>query len=161
LERLLKEKLPLGAFENVDPIHRRIMKGVRGKGNRTTEGRFRAAMVSAAISGWKLNYRQILGSPDFYFPEERLALFVDGCFWHGCHSCGHIPNKNREFWDAKIRRNRERDSRNTSKLRRQGIAVLRFWEHEVRDSLGICILKLKKKLTKRNNQLTNRIKEHI
>jgi len=125
------------------------MKAVRGKGNRTTEVRFRAALISNGISGWRLNFRALRGSPDIYFPLEKLAVFLDGCFWHGCEYCGHFPQKNREFWRAKIVRNRERDAHNSGLLRRQGISVLRFWEHDIRDSLEICVSKTKARLAER------------
>jgi DNA mismatch endonuclease Vsr len=149
MERMLREKLPKGKFNQVDPRHRRMMKQVRGKGNRTTEARFRGALMSAGISGWKLNFRDITGAPDFYFPVEQVAVFVDGCFWHGCAACGHVPRKNREFWAAKIARNHDRDRRNTVRLRSNGISVMRFWEHEIKDSLAGCILKVRAKLAER------------
>lgn len=153
MERKLRDKLPDGRFVGVKPQHSRIMKGVRGKGNRTTEVRFSAALVAAGISGWQVNVREIKGSPDFYFPEERLAVFVDGCFWHGCNTCGHIPRKNRPFWKAKIERNRERDLHTTAALRRQGVSVLRFWEHEVAESPKACVSKTRKRLMRRRHQL--------
>ncbi len=153
MERQLRERLPGGKFGYVAPRHSRLMKQVRGKGNRTTERRFRAALVSAGISGWHTNVRGVKGSPDFYFPEERLAVFIDGCFWHGCKLCGHIPEKNRPFWEAKINRTRERDRCNTLLLRRQGISVLRFWEHEVGHSLAACVEKTRSRLTYRKRKL--------
>lgn len=151
MERKLREALPNGMFEDVKPTHSRMMKAVRGRGNRTTEARFRAALVASGVSGWKLNFREIKGSPDFYFPSEKVAVFLDGCFWHGCEDCGHIPQKNRAFWHAKIARNKERDSRNTAILRRQGISVLRFWEHEIRDSLHLCVTKTRRRLGERKS----------
>jgi len=153
MERALRDKLPGGIFADVEPQHTRIMKGVSGKGNRTTEARFRAALSAAGVAGWQLNVRQIIGTPDFFFPEERLAVFVDGCFWHGCVTCGHIPSKNRTFWQAKINRNRERDRHYTMRLRNQRISVLRFWEHEVSDSLSLCVEKTLKRLAFRRRQL--------
>lgn len=71
------------------------------------------------------------GKPDFFFPSEKLAVFVDGCFWHGCPTCGHVPKSNSAFWRAKIQRNRERDESATEKLEAIGIKVIRFWEHEL------------------------------
>jgi len=153
MERKLREKLPGGRFTEVKPQHSQIMKGVRGKGNRTTEARFRAALVSSGVRGWRTNVREIKGSPDFYFPEERLAVFIDGCFWHGCNTCGHIPKKNRSFWEAKIDRNRERHMETAKALRRQGVSVLRFWEHEVADSLTICISKTRQRLARSRSHL--------
>jgi DNA mismatch endonuclease Vsr len=153
VERFLKDKLPNGVFPEVDPRHQRIMKGVRGKGNRTTERRFRAGLVSRAIRGWKLNYSAIKGCPDFFFPKEKIAVFLDGCFWHGCQICGHIPKKNNAFWDAKIWRNKERDAKTAAVLRRHGIAVFRFWEHEIRESLDSCISVLSIRIAQRNRGL--------
>lgn len=142
MESSLKKKLPGGKFENVRPKHRRIMQGVRGKGNRTTEKRFRGALIKTSIRGWKLNYKEIKGSPDFYFPIEKVAVFLDGCFWHGCDKCGHVPKKNSVFWSAKFARNKERDELTNTNLEASGILVLRFWEHEIKESLESCISKL-------------------
>ena len=153
MERKLRDKLPGGIFADVKPQHARIMKGVRGKGNRTTEARFRAALAASGVAGWQLNVRRLTGTPDFYFTNERLAIFVDGCFWHGCETCGHIPSKNRPFWQAKIDRNRERDRRNTAMLRNQGVSVLRFWEHEVAASPRECVTRTQKRLVLRRRQL--------
>ena len=89
------------------------------------------ALVRNKISGWKMNYNNLKGKPDFYFKESNLAVFVDGCFWHGCPKCGHIPKTRSEFWEAKINRNKERDLNNESILKSDGVKVLRFWEHEL------------------------------
>lgn len=153
MERFLRDKLPNGEFSNVAAEHQRIMKGVRGKGNRTTEALFRAGLESTGIVGWEMNCSSIKGRPDFFFPKERIAVFLDGCFWHGCDICGHIPKKNHAFWEAKIGRNRERDVKTTAILRRQGISVLRFWEHEIKKSLKSCISTLSKRMAARQRQL--------
>lgn len=153
MERSLRAKLPGGRFENTDSAHRHIMQAVRGKGNRTTEMRLRASLAASGIAGWRLNARDIKGAPDFYFQHERLAVFVDGCFWHGCLTCGHIPKKRSGFWQAKIQRNRERDVETTNALRNQGIAVVRLWEHELSKQLRLCTHKLRKRLTKRRQEL--------
>jgi DNA mismatch endonuclease Vsr len=84
VERKLRAALPDGAFVNVSPARSRQMGAVRGKGNRTTEVRVRAILVGAGVRGWVMHPRDVLGRPDFYFPAERVALFIDGCFWHGC-----------------------------------------------------------------------------
>jgi DNA mismatch endonuclease (patch repair protein) len=156
MERALKEKLSRGKFSDVDPRTSRLMRNVRGRGNRTTEARFRGALISAGIRGWKLNVKTVTGSPDFFFPEERAVIFVDGCFWHGCEKCGHIPKKNRAFWSAKINRNRERDASTTAWLRRNGFAVIRFWEHQVANSLADCIGEVDKKMRERRKSFSRR-----
>ncbi len=136
MERRLREKLTGGKFQDVPVARSRHMSAVRGKGNRTTELRFRFALVRAGVQGWKLHPAGLAGRPDLVFPRERVAIFLDGCFWHGCERCGHRPRHNADFWAAKIRRNRDRDARATSDLRRAGFRVLRLWEHELKDDLA-------------------------
>jgi DNA mismatch endonuclease, patch repair protein len=91
------------------------------------------ALVRAGLTGWKLHVDTLPGKPDIYFPKRNVAVFVDGCFWHGCRLCGHIPKTNQAFWEAKIRRNSERDRRNKTKLSSAGIRVVRIWEHSLKD----------------------------
>lgn len=153
MERILKEKLPDGKFLEVEATHQRIMKGVRGAGNKTTELLFSRVLTDKGIDGWVTNYSSIKGRPDFFFLKERIAVFIDGCFWHGCHQCGHIPTKNNEFWKAKIARNKERDTKTTAILRRQGISVLRFWEHEVKGSVDVCVSSLLKRIAVRRHRI--------
>lgn len=68
--------------------------------------------------------------PDILFGKAKVAVFVDGCFWHACPKHGELPQSNREFWKEKLRRNRERDLRQTAALERAGWRVIRIWEHE-------------------------------
>ncbi len=139
MEKALRKHLPKGKFVGVTPQRSRAMAAVRGKGNATTEKRLRYALVRTGIGGWRLNAKDVLGKPDFFFSEAELAVFVDGCFWHGCPSCGHIPSKNKCFWKAKIERNSQRDHKITETLETKGFRVLRFWEHELRDDLPVCV----------------------
>lgn len=67
---------------------------------------------------------------DLIFPSECVAVFLDGCFWHGCPIHGETPRANRDWWRQKIDRNRERDLETTQLLEREGWEVLRIWEHE-------------------------------
>jgi DNA mismatch endonuclease Vsr len=142
MERLLKDTLKGGKFLDVSPEHSRRMAAVRHKGNRSTEKRFRAALIRYGIRGWELHPAALDGRPDFFFAGQKLAVFLDGCFWHGCDRCGHIPKKNNLYWQTKISRNKERDKIKTEKLTESGIQVLRFWEHEVQTSLSECLEKL-------------------
>ncbi len=85
-----------------------------------------------------LRYRihcSLPGRPDIVFPGKRVAVFVDGCFWHGCPEHGVSPKTNAAFWKKKIRGNIERDTMITSKLKGLGWTVLRFWEHEINGDL--------------------------
>lgn len=108
------------------------MSRVRGKGNRSTELRAELALTEAGVSGWEKHRKDILGKPDFFFPRYRLALFVDGCFWHACPVCKRrIPASRPEFWRKKLGENRRRDNRQHRKLREEGCHVMRVWEHEL------------------------------
>ena len=107
-----------------------VMARIRGRGNRSTEGRLAALFRAHGFTGWR-RQRPLPGRPDFVFPAGRLAVFVDGCFWHGCPRHGTMPKENRRFWQAKITRNRERDREVRAELRRLGWKVLRVWEHEL------------------------------
>lgn len=148
MERSLRQLLRGGKFV-VTPTRSRQMAAVRGKGNKTTEWRLRAAFVKAKISGWTIHPKGVVGVPDFYFPKQCVAVFVDGCFWHGCSKCGHTPKTNRRFWNAKILRNRARDRQKSALLRMSGIRVLRFWEHEIKTNVMKCAARVKKLVDKR------------
>lgn len=85
------------------------------------------------ITGWRRDSK-LQGKPDFVFPKPRIAVFVDGCFWHGCPKHGTKPKTNAAFWRKKIARNRERDREVGQALRQRGWRVLRIWEHELKNT---------------------------
>jgi len=122
------------------------MRAIRSFGNRTTELRLKGILVQRAISGWTLHNKDILGIPDLFFPREQVAVFVDGCFWHGCPKCGHIPKTNRAYWRAKISLNRARDARFTRQLRRLGFSVVRLWECDLRTRPSVCLRRIQRAL---------------
>lgn len=81
----------------------------------------------------------LLGQPDIVFPGAKVAVFVDGCFWHGCPVHGHLPKSREEYWKPKIARNQRRDAEVNAKLLAMGWRVVRFWEHQVRDGVLECV----------------------
>lgn len=113
-----------------------IMSRVKGRGNVSTEIRLLRVFREHQISGWRRGF-PLFGKPDFVFPKERLAVFVDGCFWHGCPSHGSIPATNVNFWQEKLERNKSRDRLVNRELRSQGWRILRFWQHEFKDTKKI------------------------
>lgn len=133
-------------MDTVSPATRsRVMAQVRSQRNRSTEWRLRACLIRAGIRGWKLNPLDIPGKPDFVFRDERLIVFVDGCYWHGCPKCYRRPSSNTEYWDAKVAGNRARDAKVASQLKRDGWRVLRIWEHQLND-LNSVLGKIKRHL---------------
>lgn len=113
-----------------------MMSRIRSAGNRSTELRLVSLMKEAGIIGWRRRYG-LTGNPDFVFPKERVAVFVDGCFWHGCPRCRNVPLTNADYWAAKNERNRARDRLVSRRLRGDGWTVLRIWEHRLRQPSGI------------------------
>src|SRR5260221_9025305 len=101
-----------------------VMAAIRSRGNKDTELRFRAILRQLHITGWRRHY-SLVGKPDFVFPKLRLAIFIDGCFWHGCPKHGRKPGSNRSYWLAKLARNRARDREVVRLLRKKGWQVLR------------------------------------
>jgi DNA mismatch endonuclease (patch repair protein) len=73
----------------------------------------------------------LFGRPDFVFPRDRVAVFVDGCFWHACPLHGSIPETNKEFWSRKLLRNAARDREVTRTLKSKGWRVVRIWQHDL------------------------------
>lgn len=110
-----------------------LMAKVKSKGNRSTELKVCEMLQDQSITGWTQNPAHIPGRPDFWFEVEGIALFVDGCFWHGCPKCGRIPKTRTEFWTAKIKGNRRRDLKTRKLLRSRGYRVMRVWEHALKD----------------------------
>ena len=122
-----------------------IMQQVRSKNNKTTELKLIQIFKDSHITGWKRNY-PVKGHPDFVFLYKKIAVFVDGCFWHG-HNCRNTqPSNNAEYWRKKQERNIRHDLEITALFEQRGWNVLRIWECE-----------LKKKNIK---VLLNRLKEN-
>jgi DNA mismatch endonuclease (patch repair protein) len=108
-----------------------IMRAVKSKGNKSTEARLIRLFKEHGITGWRRN-ANLPGHPDFVFPKAKVAVFADGCFWHG-HGCRNVtPADHAEYWRKKIERNMARDKRVTRELKQQGWIVIRIWECEIK-----------------------------
>ena len=118
-----------------------VMSKVRGKSNKETEIVLVRLMRTQHITGWRRQVviKFLVGGvrfrvvPDFVFARQRVAVFVDGCFWHGCRWHGTRPQGNAAFWARKLEGNKARDRRVNRVLRRHGWRVLRIWEHGLRE----------------------------
>lgn len=123
-----------------------IMARVRGRGNERTELALLNILRRHSISGWR-RHQTVFGKPDFVFRKHRLAVFVDGCFWHCCPRHATKPTSNRMFWRQKLARNEARDRLVNCTLRKAGWTVLRVWQHE---------------LTRKNEfRVASRIRKHL
>lgn len=118
--------------DNLKPEDRRkTMQAVRGKGTRL-ERRLFSMLAGMGLKGWRKNVDTIVGKPDVAFIKQRVAIFVDGCFWHGCPYCRRkLPETNREYWERKIKRNIALAKSYNRQLRGDGWTVVRIWEHEI------------------------------
>lgn len=113
------------------------MKAVKRR-NTKPELALRKGLWAAGVRGWRCDYAKAPGRPDLAWPARKVAVFVDGAFWHG-HPSRHKPGRSGKYWDDKIAANVARDHRVDSELARSGWRVLRFWDFEVTKSLPATI----------------------
>jgi DNA mismatch endonuclease, patch repair protein len=122
------------------------------QGNRATETKpeqlLRKALWNLGLRGYRKNVRTLPGHPDVLFPRDRLAIFVHGCFWHGCPKCRREAalKTNATYWLAKIHTNQERDERNLQSLRDQEIEPLVIWECELKNDLAAAVGRILERL---------------
>jgi DNA mismatch endonuclease, patch repair protein len=143
-----------------------VMARIRGRGNEATELAFMQLLRCHGITGWRRHVAITLPNhrggasvrsrsskvrPDFVFPKARVAVFVDGCFWHGCPIHGTSPSSNRDFWSEKLLLNKKRDLTVTRQLRCKRWSVLRIWEHQLKDGTPL-MGRLRTKLGSRGRQ---------
>lgn len=122
-----------------------VMKKVRSKKNKSTELRLIEIFKQYSVTGWRRNY-PVKGHPDFVFLDKRIALFVDGCFWHG-HECRNIkPAEHKEYWDKKRENNIKHDKDVTALFEQRGWTVLRIWECELKKKNEDNIVKMLKNI---------------
>jgi DNA mismatch endonuclease (patch repair protein) len=141
-----------------------VMARIRGRGNLSTEIKLASALRAHGVSGWRrqvrlrpwpapedcppnVKKRRLTVTPDFVFWQQRLIVFVDGCFWHGCPLHGQAPKQDAFRWRAKLDANVSRDQRANRALTAAKWAIVRVWEHELEDDEGAVIARLKAALS--------------
>lgn len=120
------------------------MSRVRSQGNKSTELAFVKLLTRHHIAGWR-RHANLPGRPDFCFRASRLAVFVDGCFWHSCPIHSSQPQSNVALWQNKFARNKIRAGQVRRELRTKGWRVLRIWEHQLAEENAV-VRRLKKAL---------------
>ncbi len=123
------------------------MSQIKSK-NTKPEIAFRKAIWKNCIRGYRLTSK-IIGKPDVFFPKARIAVFIDGCFWHKCPKCFKKPKSGNDYWNKKIKGNVKRDAEINQKLCNNNIKVLRFWEHDIRNNLETCVSSLQREICKK------------
>src|SRR4030042_4525594 len=107
--------------------------------NTKVELNFRKYVWGKGFKGYKINSK-IIGKPDLYFSKKKIAVFIDGCFWHKCPICFVKPKTKNKYWDVKINNNILRDKKINMELDNKGISVIRFWEHELKKDINKCYI---------------------
>ncbi len=151
-----RSRRQLTSFGNL--TRSQLMARVRAKGNRTTEVLMAELLRSSGLNGWR-RHLKLAGKPDFAWPQFQVALFVDGCFWHG-HDCGKNinPKTNAREWRNKITNNARRDRKIVRELRKNGWSVIRIWECKLKKQPQKSLQCIKRLLTSRINIMDNNFK---
>ena len=137
--------------DNVSPSTRSwVMAQVRGV-QTGPEIELRHALWAAGARGWRNNVRSLPGKPDIVFRRRRVAVFIDGCFWHG-HDCKRnlVPKRNAKAWADKISNNQSRDRKVTRELKNMGWKVVRVWECSLIKDPNIVIRRIVKSISKQS-----------
>lgn len=113
------------------------MSQIKAK-NTSPEVKLRKALYQNGLRGYKIHY-SLYGKPDVVFTKYKLAVFIDGCFWHKCPKCFIKPKTRTDFWMKKIENNKQRDEIVNKKLSNEGWIVLRYWEHMIEKNLEIVL----------------------
>ena len=121
------------------------MSRIKGRDNRDTELVLAKLFRQNEITGWR-RHLSLCGKPDFAFRKERVAVFVDGCFWHACPKHATLPKNNRALWKKKFIGNTNRDKRVNRELRKDGWRGVRIWEHDLSKNSAVCIRRIRRAL---------------
>ena len=152
MARAIAEALYEPLWKNIGKIRRSMLKTIPSESrsrnmaaiksrNTGPEIKLRKALFAA---GFRFRLREKLtGSPDMVFRRQRVAVFVDGCFWHGCPDCYKKPVSNSEFWEKKVETNTKRDRAVDEALQKEGWRVERIWEHDIREKLDAVVNRFK------------------
>jgi len=127
----------------------RVMSKIRSKQTRP-EILLRKSLWRRGLRGYRINVKDLPGKPDIVFGPHKVAIFVDGCFWHRCPRCFVEPKSNREYWLPKIERNVARDQAADEQLQRMGWKVIRIWEHEIKGDVEECAERVTRQICSNN-----------
>ena len=126
----------------------RVMSSIRAK-NTKPELLLRIALYHNGLSGYRVHWKKAPGKPDICYPGKKLAIFINGCFWHRCPYCNPpVPKTHVDFWTEKFKKNTDRDKRKIEELQAQDWKVIILWECQIRNNLQECVDKISDLLNK-------------
>ena len=124
----------------------KVMSANKAK-NTKPEIMLRKSLWGKGYKGYRLNWKRVPGRPDIAYPGKKIAIFVNGCYWHRCSKCDlPIPKTNTEFWKDKFDKNVKRDKKKSDELLSLDWIVLVFWECDIKSNISNSIQKIKKVL---------------
>lgn len=123
-------------------ITSKVMSSIRAK-NTKPELLLRKALWAEGLRGYRLHWKKAPGRPDICYPGKKLAIFVNGCYWHQCPYCKPaMPKTHKRFWKAKFKKNKERDGRKAAALIKDGWKTIAVWECQIKKNVEKCVQKL-------------------
>ena len=129
----------------------RVMRANKGKDTQP-ELLLRKALTANGMGGYRLHWDKVPGRPDIAFPGKRIAVFVNGCFWHRCPICNlPLPKSNTAFWKAKFKRNVDRDAKKIAMLREEQWNSITVWECEIRKDVQNVVRKIQNEMMGQTN----------
>lgn len=126
------------------------MAKVRSQNTRLEQTLFNL-LIESGLSDFATHIKELPGKPDIVFNKQKLIVFLDSCYWHGCPKHLRMPSSNVEYWQNKIKRNKTRDRRQSSELKKNGWNVVRVWEHELKTPAAV-VSKITRSLKKANEK---------
>lgn len=142
---VLREKMPVRLGPTPKASSKNVSKSMKGNIAKNTlpEVLLRKALFANGIKGYRLNWKKIPGRPDIIFGIQKIAIFVNGCFWHRCPYCKlSLPKSNRLFWNNKFKRNKERDLLKKHRLKKFGWKVITIWECQIKRKSSVVVQKI-------------------
>ncbi len=138
------KRSPIPKNENVS----KVMSANKAKGTKP-EILLRKQLWDKGLRGYRLNYKKAPGKPDIAFTSKKLAIFVNGCYWHRCPKCNYqLPKNNTQFWEEKFQRNIDRDKRKNAELKAIGWSVITVWECEIKENINTVVTRIELLLNK-------------
>lgn len=131
---------------NPPPTNENVSKSMRSNKGKGTKPELivRQMLRELGYPGYRLNWKKAPGHPDIAYPGRRIAIFVNGCFWHHCPRCDlPMPKSHSDFWRTKIERNVQRDERKNGELVEAGWTVITIWECELKKERDWVVMKLR------------------